>query len=50
MPETIERDTCSCGRPKYRYVTVTPRKSPLEPQVSTTWWFHEDDGSFACDG
>lgn len=50
MPDTIERATCAdCGRPIYRYVTVRPRKSPLEPETTTTWWFHEGDPTFACD-
>lgn len=55
MPDTIERATCrTCGLPIIRYVTVRARKSPLEPETFTTWWFHEPgEGqatlTFACD-
>jgi RNase P subunit RPR2 len=49
MPDTIERATCpKCGRPILRYVTSRVRKSPLEPETTSTWWFHEDEQTFAC--
>lgn len=50
MPDTKERGTCrGCGRPIYRYVTVVIHKSPQAPETRTTWWFHEDEQTFACD-
>ncbi|MGH9002124.1 MAG: hypothetical protein ACRDYV_03245 [Acidimicrobiia bacterium] len=50
MPDTTEHATCpGCGRPIFRYVTVRVRKSPLEPETSTTWWFHDGDSTYACD-
>lgn len=49
MSETIERATCpTCLRPVFRYVTVRVRKSPREPETTSTWWLHEHNKTFAC--
>lgn len=50
MSDSVERSTCpKCGRPIFRYVIIRARKSPLEPETSSTWWCHEDEQTFACE-
>lgn len=49
MPDTIERATCpTCDRPIYRYLTIRAFKSPREPEITSTWWLHEGEQTYAC--
>lgn len=52
MPDaTVEHATCpACARPVHRYRTLRPGRGPGDVEtVTTTWWLHDDDLTFACD-